>query len=310
VNTRAAQPAHARTTGSAATTPPTVSTKSITSPSQAATGITGAGCAGCGAPLAAQQRYCLECGERSAPISDFLLGRPSSAQDAATITAPSAPSQPQPPRTAHTEGAAQRGNTLLVIAGVGVLMLAMGVGVLIGRSGQAKQAPAQAPEVITVAGAGSPTSTTPSEASFSSDWPAGTNGYTVQLQTLPRSSTLSAVEAAKTAAAGKGAKAVGALKSEEFTSLTSGTYVIYAGVDHSKSAAQKALASLKKSFPAAKVISVSNSSSSQTGSSASSAPGSSETHPAPASVLQSESKAKGKNYEEKSKNLPDVVETG
>jgi hypothetical protein len=287
-----------------------VSTESIISPSQAALRGTDASCAGCGAPLAAQQRYCLECGERSAPISDFLLGRSSSAQDVATIPAPSAPPPPQPPRTGPIEGAAQRGNTLLVIAGVGVLMLAMGVGVLIGRSGQAKQAPAQAPEVITVAGAGSPTSTTPSEA-FSSDWPAGTNGYTVQLQTLPRSSTSSAVEAAKTAATGKGAKAVGALKSEEFTSLTSGTYVIYAGVDHSKSAAQQALAGLKKSFPGAQVIRVSNSSSSsQTGSSASSTPGSSETHPAPASVLQSESKAKGKNYEEKSKNLPDVVETG
>jgi hypothetical protein len=36
--------------------------------------------------------------------------------------------------------------------------------------------------------------------------------------------------------------------------------------------------------------------------------GSSEAHPAPPSVLEGLSKSKGKSYEEKSKNLPDVVE--
>ena len=38
--------------------------------------------------------------------------------------------------------------------------------------------------------------------------------------------------------------------------------------------------------------------------------GSSPTKPAPATVLQGLSKAKGKSYEEQSKNLPNVVETG
>ncbi len=55
-------------------------------------------------------------------------------------------------------------------------------------------------------------------ASFTGDWPSGTSGYTVQLQTLPQSRTqVSAVEAAKAAATAKGAKSVGALKSEEFS---------------------------------------------------------------------------------------------
>ena len=107
-----------------------------------------------------------------------------------------------------------------MIAGVGVLLLAMGVGVLIGRSGVSeaeRPAPAQ---VISVA---PPTLTGAAgrrggEAAFTGDWPSGTNGYTVQLQTLPESgTTVSAVEAAKTAASAKGAKAVGALKSEEFS---------------------------------------------------------------------------------------------
>jgi len=89
--------------------------------------------------------------------------------------------------------------------------------------------------------------------------------------------------------------------------------VIYSGDYHSKAEAQKALPSLKKSFSGAKVISVSNGSASSSaagsGSSAGST-GSSLSHPAPPSVLNSLKSAKGKSYEEKSKNLPDVVETG
>jgi hypothetical protein len=38
--------------------------------------------------------------------------------------------------------------------------------------------------------------------------------------------------------------------------------------------------------------------------------GSSESKPAPPAVLESLKGAKGKSYEEKSKNLPDVVSTG
>ena len=198
---------------------------------------------------------------------------------------------------------------------MGVLLLAMGVGVLIGRAGAPKQAavPAQVISVAspTSAGAGASTS---SELSFTSDWPSGTTGYTVQLQTLAQTgTTVSAVEAAKTAASAKGAKAVGALKSEEFSSLTAGDYVIYSGDYHGKAEAEKALAGLKKSFPGASVINVSNgtSGSPAAGSgSTSGGAGSSPSHPAPPSVLKSLKGAKGKSYEEKSKNLPNVVETG
>lgn len=246
-------------------------------------------------------------------MSSVLLGgpRPRGSQ----ADAPAAPPASPPPAGAPpAAGAPQRNNTLTVIAGVGVLLLAMGVGVLIGRSGAPKQSAAPA-QVITVGAATSTgTGTTgSSEASFTGDWPSGTSGYTVQLQTLPQSGTaVSAVEAAKTSASAKGAKAVGALKSEEFSSLTAGSYVIYSGDYHKKPEAEKALAGLKKSFPGAKVVKVSNgeSSSSTGGSSSSGGAGGSESKPAPPSVLNSLKGAKGKSYEEKSKNLPDVVETG
>jgi hypothetical protein len=149
----------------------------------------------------------------------------------------------------------------------------------------------------------------------------------VQLQTLPQSGTqVSAVEAAKSAATAKGAKNVGALKSEEFSSLPSGNYVIYSGVYHKKPEADKALAGLKKLFPGAKVISVSNGSAGSSQESSHSSEGSSgaatptttpkhgvgfeETKPAPPKVVENLQHSKGKSYEEKAAKLPNVISTG
>ena len=296
------------------------STESIASSSQPQADAP-ARCAGCGAPLATDQRYCLECGERRTPMSSVLMGDSPLRADAEP-SPPAAPPAPPPAAGARSPGAAgwQRNGTLTVIAGVGVLLLAMGVGVRIGRAAAPKQA-ATPPQVITVAspsGTAGTAGTGTSEASFTGDWPAGTSGYTVQLQTLTQSgTTVSAVEAAKSSATAKGAKAVGALKSEEYSSLTAGEYVIYSGVYHNKAEAEKALGGLRKSFAGAKVIRVSNGSSasggpgsSSSGSSPSSGVGSSPSHPAPPSVLKSLNGAKGKSYSEKSKSLPDVVETG
>jgi hypothetical protein len=238
----------------------------------------------------------------------------------APVSAASAPAYPPglPPTRAGNPPVAveQRGNTVTVIAGVGVLLLAMGVGVLIGRSNDAKPTAAPA-QVITVGSATGGSSSVAGAEAFSDDWPAGTKGYTVQLQTLPQSgTTVAEVNAAKAAASAKGAKAVGALRSEDFSSLPSGSYVVYAGVDHTKAAAETALAGLKKSFPGASVVRVANG---ITGSSGRGRPpggsggaggGSSLSHPAPPSVLEGTKGSKGKSYEEKSKNLPNVVSTG
>jgi hypothetical protein len=249
-------------------------------------------------------------------MSSVLLGSPpvsgDSQQPAATVPLPGQGA------TAATDARQQQRNTVNIIAGVGVLLLAMGVGVLIGRAGNAKQATPPA-QVVTVAQQGSaPTSGAAVEASFTSSWPAGTSGYTVQLQTLPQSGTsVSSVESAKSAATAKGAKSVGALKSEEFSSLASGNYVIYSGVYHKRAEAEKALGGLKKGFPGATVVRVANGEGSASSgkeaegsSSSSGGVGSSESNPAPASVLNSLKGTKGKSYEQKSKNLPDVVETG
>lgn len=77
-------------------------------------------CVSCGAPLASDQRYCVECGQR--------LGRARLPfmDDAAHQRASSAAQDVQRSRVSP--------NTAL-IAGVGTLILAMGVGVLIGKTG-------------------------------------------------------------------------------------------------------------------------------------------------------------------------------
>jgi hypothetical protein len=98
-------------------------------------------CTTCGSPLAPDQRYCVNCGQRRGQARLPVL-------QTATATTPVA-------RAALPRAARMSVNTTL-IAGIGTLLLAMGVGVLIGRSSQ-KAAPTRAAapvQVVTVAGAG------------------------------------------------------------------------------------------------------------------------------------------------------------
>ncbi len=100
-------------------------------------------CPACGTAMASDQRYCLECGERRGPARVPLLD--SSAQRARAREAPDAH---RPPARAR----ASVNSTL--IAGIGTLLLAMGVGVLIGRSANSTNTKAPPAQVVTVAGGG------------------------------------------------------------------------------------------------------------------------------------------------------------
>ena len=80
--------------------------------------VAGEHCPACGAPLATDQRYCVDCGERRGePRLPFMDGR----------TPPPAPAPVREPRGASAAA---------LIAGVATLLVALAVGVLIGRSGQ------------------------------------------------------------------------------------------------------------------------------------------------------------------------------
>jgi hypothetical protein len=113
-------------------------------------------CPSCGSAIAADQRYCLHCGQRcgeprlpfmnATTFMDTMNRPPAQAQ---------ASSPPPKQRRRLSPNAA-------LIAGVGTLLLAMGVGVLIGHSGnQSGTTSAAAPQVITVHSGGGAETETP-----------------------------------------------------------------------------------------------------------------------------------------------------
>jgi hypothetical protein len=139
--------------------------------------VTSERCAQCAAPLAPDQRYCLHCGAARAHVNGPISGaRPGGSSPGTASSVPTSPSgvpQSPPPGTPgvppttppgfSSASAANRNNTLALLAGVGVLLLAMGVGVLIGRAstGTAKVPPAQVISVGGVATGSSTPTTTP-----------------------------------------------------------------------------------------------------------------------------------------------------
>jgi hypothetical protein len=96
-------------------------------------------CPTCDARMAPDQRYCINCGERrtGGGLRDALPKTPVAAA--------------VPPR--KRGGGLTTSSSTNLIAGVGVLLLALGVGVLIGRTGHSS-AKSTTPQVVTVQSAG------------------------------------------------------------------------------------------------------------------------------------------------------------
>lgn len=107
-------------------------------------------CPGCGAHMAVDQRYCLECGQRRGdprlPFMDAVVFMDSVRQPQGG--AASAPPPPPPEKRSRMTANAS------LIAGVATLVLAIGVGVMIGRSGESNSGGATTPQVIRVEGGG------------------------------------------------------------------------------------------------------------------------------------------------------------
>jgi hypothetical protein len=83
------------------------------------------------------------------------------------------------------------------------------------------------------------------------EWPAGQNGWTIVLASIPQSSGRAAAirEARKALAAGL--TDVGVLNSSEFSSLHSGYFVVFSGIFNSESEAKAALSTAKATYPQA-----------------------------------------------------------
>ncbi len=222
-------------------------------------------CSGCGHPMATDQRYCLDCGtRRGGPRVEFdeYLG------DRGQAEKPGLPTGPPPPPV--TPGYAlgnpepdprpvREVTPLMAAAGLMAFALILIFGVLIGKQGNSggSQAPIVATTGLPTTTSGGTSTSTDVAVSFQSDWPAGEEGFTIELATLSKEGTDPAViESTKTDLAGQGATEVGVLDSDEFGSLPAGNYVFYSGRYASRTEAESALASLSSSFPDAQVIEV------------------------------------------------------
>jgi hypothetical protein len=263
-------------------------------------GVHGEPCARCGAPLAHDQRYCLNCGLRRGddriPLERLAAIRESGSRvadaRAAVVNVPEASWWRELPPAS-------------VGAALGALGLIFALGLLIGSLGDGgtKQVAATPPVIKVAAPAAAAAQPT---AEFTGDWASDKDGYTVQLQTLPKTGTQPAqVAQAKSAAVGKGATDAGALDSDSYSSLDPGNYVIYAGVFDKRKQAKRALAKLKKSFPGAKVIHVS------TGVASAGDAGALSGHKKEATVGKNQLKGlqtlSPDQYQKKSRKLPDTT---
>jgi zinc-ribbon domain len=130
-------------------------------------------CPNCGAQMAADQRYCLNCGHRRGeprlPFMDAVVFMES-------ISAPGGGgggTLPPPPPT--QSGGSNRWNAnAALIAGVATLVLAIGVGFLIGHENQSSPQAAAAPQVIRVEGGGGGGEAAETPATEESATPGGT----------------------------------------------------------------------------------------------------------------------------------------
>jgi len=124
-------------------------------------------CPVCGAPTAPDQRYCVECGQRLALARPLFMR-----EDARHASAASeSPSSSRQSRWRMTPSST-------LIAGIGTLLLAMGVGVLIGHLGQSSSPSHTATPILTVPSTGAAstsTATTPGQTSTSASSATGSS---------------------------------------------------------------------------------------------------------------------------------------
>jgi hypothetical protein len=121
----------------------------MTVPDMPSLGRPGETCAECGAELATDQRYCLNCGRRRsgpriASVPDYILAAAAGGGAAASAPATNTAAAPAP------KGQLSPLVTASVLAALGVMLL---IGVLIGK-GDSPEQTAAAPAVVTVGGSG------------------------------------------------------------------------------------------------------------------------------------------------------------
>ena len=81
------------------------------------------------------------------------------------------------------------------------------------------------------------------------EWPAGQNGWTIVLSSIPQSAGRAAAASAGQKALSAGLTDVGILNSSEFSSLHAGYFVVFSGVFNTEAEARAALDTAQGSYP-------------------------------------------------------------
>lgn len=214
-------------------------------------------CEQCGAPVESTQRYCVVCGAHRRHVRD-----PAGRHFAARASRARGSAAARPP-----ERSRKGTSSLLTAVILAAVPLAIGLGVLVGRSSNNSDAKLlaalrdQKPQVVASTGTGAAATTDAASTSgrVSSSFPLQ-SGYAVELQTLPGTgTTTSAISSAESAARAKGASKVGLIVQTQYTVTPkppSGAYVVYSGAYKNKSQATQELSKLKSKFSKAVVIQV------------------------------------------------------
>ena len=220
-------------------------------------------CPRCGAPTTPGQEYCLECGLRLGGGKGVFRSLETSWRD----------------RFGSYPGdwiwPVLLGLLIAVAGATAAILIGASNGgggsTLVATTGGSAHVPSTPPATATVAlptvPSGTPTTTaptaptTPPPATTSPrppssggliTWPAGRNGYTVVLESIPTSGGRSFAVARARAAARSGLPQVGVLDSGSFSSLHAGYFVVFSGVYASHAAAdQGRLVAAGKGYPAA-----------------------------------------------------------
>lgn len=172
-------------------------------------------CPRCAAPAAHGQEYCLECGAR------LTASRPGVSRDA----------------SGWVLRAAIAG--VVAVAGAAVAIASTG-----GSAGE--------PEVITATGgfATAPASSTlpssPEAGSAITEWPAGEDGWTVVLASLPQTGGRQVALAQARKARARGLPQVGVLDSSRYASLHPGYWIVFTGVYSSEAEATSAIETARR----------------------------------------------------------------
>jgi hypothetical protein len=222
-------------------------------------GAEGGECPRCGTPYEPFQEYCLECGLRL-PVTTGLIPELSTAWRRRVPWYPGDWIWP-------------------VLAALIIAMLGAALAILANRDNgeSATKTHVETNTSVPLGTGTGPTSPPPSETGTSPlptapepttveppppppppsnqliEWPAGQNGWTVVLASLPQSAGRAAAASAGRKALSAGLTDVGVLNSSEFSSLHSGYFVIFSGVFNSQAEAKSGLDTASGSYPQAYV---------------------------------------------------------